>query len=87
MKLWMVSFIVLMVNLPFGYWRARTKPFSVQWLLAIHLPVPLVVSLRVYGGIGWQFITFPLMAGSFLAGQWLGGRLRTWRAGHESVHD
>ena len=84
MKLWMVSVIVLMVNLPFGYWRARTKPFSAQWLLAIHLPVPLVVFIRIFGGIGFQFATYPLLAGSFFTGQWMGGRLRDWRTSNKS---
>jgi len=79
MKLLVGSILVFVVNLPFGYWRAKTKRFSTQWALAIHLPVPLVVIVRLLGGIGWQFITFPLLVGSFFAGQWLGGRLRGQR--------
>ncbi len=85
MKLVMGSIIVFILNLPFGYWRAKTKRFSAQWILAIHLPVPLVVSVRIFGGLGWQFITFPLLAGSFLTGQWVGGKLQGWRANHKWI--
>jgi len=87
MKLLVGSILVLMLNLPFGYWRARTKTFSAQWLLAIHLPVPLVVFIRIFGGIGFQFATYPLLAGSFFTGQWVGGRLRDWRQNQESARD
>jgi len=79
MKLWMGSVLVFVANLPFGYWRAGTKRFSAQWVLAIHLPVPLIISIRLFGGLGWQLITFPFLMGPFIAGQWVGGRLRDWR--------
>jgi hypothetical protein len=48
---------------------------SGQWFLAVHLPVPLMIALRLLSGVGWQNITFPLFAGSFFVGQFLGGRL------------
>jgi hypothetical protein len=76
MTLWIASAIVFGVNLPFGYWRAKTRKYSLPWLLAIHLPVPIVISIRVLGGLGWHFMTFPLLVGSFFGGQWIGGRLR-----------
>ncbi len=76
MKLWFAAGIVFLLNLPFGYWRISAKRYSAQWLLAIHLPVPIVVFIRVFGGLGWQFCTFPLLAGSFFTGQWVGGMLR-----------
>jgi len=82
----MASILVFIINLPFGYWRARAKRLSVPWLLAIHLPVPLVVSIRTFGGLGWQFITFPILVGSFFTGQWAGGRLRDWRANRVKGH-
>ena len=80
MNLLIGSLIVFVVNVPFGYWRTRTKRFSPQWAMAIHLPVPLVISVRLLGGIGWYSYTFPLLAGSFFAGQWVGGRLGSKRA-------
>jgi hypothetical protein len=76
LRLWLVAALVLLVNLPFGYWRAREARFSRQWLLAIHLPVPLVIALRVFSGLGWQLISFPVLIGAFFLGQFCGGKLK-----------
>ncbi len=73
MNLWTVAAIVFLVNLPFGIWRATVPKFSRQWILAIHLPVPIVIALRIFSGLGWAFITFPVLIGSFFLGQFLGG--------------
>ena len=76
MSLWTVALLVFLLNLPFGYWRASTKKFSRQWMLAIHLPVPLVIALRVWSGLGWKLISFPVLIGAFFLGQYVGGRVR-----------
>jgi len=76
MGLWTVALLVFLLNLPFGYWRASTKKFSRQWMLAIHLPVPLVVALRIWSGLGWKLISFPVLIGAFFLGQFVGGRVR-----------
>jgi hypothetical protein len=73
-----VAIAVLVVNLPFGFWRAGVKRFSLPWFLAVHAPVPLIVGLRVLSGLGWQYSTVPVLASMFLAGQFFGGRLRRW---------
>jgi hypothetical protein len=73
MKLVLISAVVLLLNLPFGYWRAGVRRFSLQWFLAIHVPVPLVIGLRLVSGIGWQMVTFPILIGAFFVGQFLGG--------------
>jgi len=70
------SILVFIINIPFGYWRARVRKFSPQWLLAIHVPVPFVISCRYLLGIGWQLSTFPLFVGAFFAGQFAGGKLQ-----------
>jgi hypothetical protein len=75
MNLWTIALIVFLLNIPFGYWRAGVRKFSWQWILAIHLPVPFVIALRIYSGIGWQFISFPVLVGAFFAGQFTGGML------------
>jgi hypothetical protein len=75
MKVWSVAALVLLVNLPFGYWRANASKFSRQWFLAIHIPVPIVIILRIVSGLGFQFATFPLMIGAFFFGQLIGGGL------------
>ncbi|MBN1930491.1 MAG: hypothetical protein JW786_02640 [Desulfobacterales bacterium] len=78
MNLFTVAFTVLILNLPFGFWRAGVKKFELPWFLAVHLPVPLVIALRFISGIGWQIMTFPVLVGAFFLGQFLGGKLRLW---------
>ena len=75
MKLLLVAAAVFLLNLPFGYWRARTPARSRNWFLAIHLPVPLVIALRVFSGLGWQLASFPVLVGAFFLGQLVGGLL------------
>ena len=75
MNLGIVALSVLVLNLPFGYWRAHIPRYSLQWFLAVHLPVIAAISLRVLGGLGWQLITFPILIGAFFAGQFLGGKI------------
>jgi Kef-type K+ transport system membrane component KefB len=78
-----VALLVLLVNLPFGYWRASVPTRSRQWFLAIHLPIPFVIALRIASDIGFELWTYPLIVGAFAAGQALGGiahRVRVHRA-------
>lgn len=75
MKLWLIAVLVFLLNLPFGYWRGREERFSRQWLLAIHLPVPFVIALRIFSGLGWQLISFPVLIAAFFLGQFCGGKL------------
>jgi hypothetical protein len=75
-SLWVVAILVVLVNLPFGYWRAGVRKFSFVWFVAVHAPVPLVVGLRILSGLGWQLATFPILVGAYFAGQYLGGILR-----------
>jgi uncharacterized protein YneF (UPF0154 family) len=62
-------------NIPFGYWRANVKKFSIQWVLAVHLPVPVVIALRFLSGIGFAFITYPVLVGAFFGGQFTGSKI------------
>ena len=78
MKLWEAALIVFLFNVPFGYWRANVKKFSLQWALAIHIPVPFVVALRFLSGIGFAFITYPVLVFAFFAGQFAGAMLHLW---------
>ena len=76
MNIWEVAALVLLLNMPFGYWRSSADKFSRQWFLAVHLPVPFVVALRIASRLGFHFITFPVMIGAFFLGQYAGGLLR-----------
>ncbi len=78
MKLFETAAIVFLLNIPFGYWRANVKKFSVKWALAIHVPVPLVVGLRFLFGLGFAFITYPVLVGAFFTGQLVGSKLHNW---------
>jgi hypothetical protein len=69
-----VASIVLFMNIPFGFWRGLVRKFSWQWILAIHLPVPIIIFLRFYSGLGWQLISFPILIGAFFIGQYAGSR-------------
>lgn len=78
LRLWIVALVVFLLNVPFGYWRAKVRKFSVQWVLAIHVPVPFIIGLRIFSGLGWHFITFPVLIGAFFLGQFFGGRIHRW---------
>ncbi len=75
MSIWSVAALAALINLPFGYWRANAGKFSRQWFLAVHLPVPLVIGLRIASGLGFQLATFPVMIAAFFLGQLAGGQL------------
>lgn len=76
LKLAVVAASIFLLNLPFGYWRAKTKKFSLQWFMAVHLSVPMIYAIRTYAGIEWHLITVPVLGGSFFLGQYLGSRFR-----------
>jgi len=75
-ELWAVALVVMLINLPFGWWRAGVRKFSRSWVLAVHVPVPMVVALRLASGLGFRLATFPVMIGAYFTGQFLGGALR-----------
>ena len=79
MKLWAVALAVFLLNLPFGYWRARVPKLSRPWFLAVHLPVSFVIAPRVLSGLGRQFASFPVLVGAFFLGQSVGGKLTQLR--------
>lgn len=70
--LFLLAVIVFVLNLPFGFWRSKVRKFSFKWFLFIHLPVPAVVLLRIYSGVGFEFITYPVLIGAFFMGQYVG---------------
>jgi len=72
MNLAIVLIVVFIINIPFGYWRANVKKLSVQWFLSIHIPIPFVVLLRIYGDIGFALYTYPIMVAAFFGGQFFG---------------
>ena len=84
-RLCVVAVAVIVLNLPFGFWRAGAKKFTRPWFLAVHAPVPLVILLRVFSGLGWQLSSFPVLVGAFFTGQFLGGVMRRREAAGNRV--
>lgn len=74
--MWLVILLAIMVlsaNILLGAWRARTKPYSFTWFLAIHLAMPLIWACRVLSGVGVGAI--PLFVVLAIIGQVLGARM------------
>jgi len=78
--LWAAAALILLLNLPFGFWRAGTRKLSAPWFVSVHAPVPLAIGVRFALGLGFHWSTLPVFVAAFFGGQWLGGRLRTRRA-------
>jgi hypothetical protein len=71
-KLLVLTLVIFIINLPFGYLRGNVRKFSFKWFLYIHLPVPLIILLRIYSEVGFAFYTYPLFIGAFFMGQFVG---------------
>jgi hypothetical protein len=78
-RLLAVAAATLVLNLPFGFWRAGVRKYSPAWFLAVHATVPLIVGMRLAAGLGWRLSTFPVLIGAFFGGQLIGGRIRASR--------
>ena len=76
MNLFLAALSTLIVNLSFGYWRSRVPKMSLQWILAIHLPVPIIILFRYLFELGFEWTTYPVMVLAFFLGQLLGGMIR-----------
>ena len=88
MDLVISAFLVLFINVPFGYWRYRTRRFSLKWFAAIHIPVPFVIGIRLLFDLGWKLYTYPILIGAFFMGQLIGGWIRKIRdKGSEDLPD
>ena len=74
-NVWFTVFILLL-NIPFGYWRSRVRQFNISWVLAIHIPVLIIIASRLVIHLPYQLIILPFNIGSFFLGQYLGGKLR-----------
>lgn len=68
-----VSVVAFVVNVGAGRLRTRSAKFSVSWFLWIHLPIVVILPIRLWVGLSAWFI--PLLVAVALAGQWVGGRL------------
>ena len=75
MNLIIASILIFLLNIPFGYWRANHKKLTLQWFLAIHIPIPFVVLIRFLFKLGFKLYTYPFIVLSFYLGQLFGAKL------------
>ncbi len=80
--LFVVALVVFLLNIPFGYWRANVRKFSLQWVLAIHIPVPVIILLRIASGIGFHWFTYLVLMAAFFLGQYSGQKIYIWKRLH-----
>jgi len=71
----LVTLAVFILNIPFGYWRVNVKKFSFQWVLAVHIPVPFIIAMRILVSIGFFWYTYIFLVGAFFLGQKYGAYL------------
>jgi len=65
--------VTFLINLPFGYARAKAKRYSFRWFLYIHVPIPLLFVARTVSHIEIKYL--PVFALAAIIGQVLGGKL------------
>ena len=70
--IFIVALAVLVINIPFGYWRKYERNLSIKWFLAIHIPVALSIMLRMLTGIDFQWLYLLLFIAVFFIGQLIG---------------
>jgi hypothetical protein len=76
MKNFLFTVFILLLNVPFGYWRYRSKKLSVSWILAIHVPVGIIIGSRFLFDMPYDLVLLPFSVGAFFIGQYLGGRIK-----------
>jgi hypothetical protein len=65
--------LTFVLNLFFGYFRAKARKYSLKWFLYIHLPIPVIIVARVTSGLDIRYI--PLFILAAVLGQLSGGKL------------
>ena len=71
LKILTVSVICLVVNIPMGRMRERSRKFSMPWILWVHASIPLIVYLRIW--LKLYLIAIPINIASAILGQFIGG--------------
>ena len=71
LKILVVSVVCLLVNIPLGMMRERSRKFSWQWICWVHASIPLIIALRI--GLHLHLIAIPLNIAAAILGQFIGG--------------
>jgi len=72
-KIALVSALCLLVNIPMGMRRERSRKFSWQWFVWIHASIPFIIALRIW--LALHPVAIPLNIAAAVLGQFLGGAL------------
>ncbi|MBF0327819.1 MAG: hypothetical protein HQL10_01525 [Nitrospirae bacterium] len=68
-----ITLLAFVLNIPFGYIRNHSKKFSLLWWLCVHIPVPLVIIIRLTLEVDYRLI--PIFILISIAGQFIGGKI------------
>jgi hypothetical protein len=79
MEILLLTLFTFIINIPFGYWWANVRKFSLQFFLAIHFPVALILLFRFLLGTGFEPITLFFTVPAFFLGQLAGSKIYTSR--------
>ena len=85
------AIIVFFLAFPFGFWRARTKFRSRDWMLAVHIPVVFIILLRIYNklhfnvGFSWMSVFYNVIA--FFSAQYLAGLIYKFYLKNKNARD
>ena len=67
-----VSLAVLIINLPFGFYRVRYKRFTRPWGRCIYIPILINIILRRFI-LNWDWDVVPYLFSAAILGHILGG--------------
>jgi len=79
MNINLLTVIVFIINIPFGYWRANVRRYSLQFFLAIHVPVLLIILYRILSTTGFELTTLFYTVPAFFLGQYAGSKIYSFR--------
>ena len=71
LKIFFVSLLCFLINIPMGLMRERSKKFSLAWFLWIHASIPLIIALRI--GLKLHPLAIAINIASAVLGQFLSG--------------
>lgn len=72
LKILAVSILCLLINIPLGMLRERSRKFSLAWFFWVHASIPLIIALRI--GLHLHLIAIPINIAAAVLGQAIGAR-------------
>lgn len=85
MNIIFLTVFALIINIPFGYWRSNVQKYSLQFFMAIHIPVALIILFRFLTSIGFEVETLFFTVPTFFFGQFAGSKIYLTRKLREAM--